>query len=87
MDCGWLVKKSLIQLHVGGGRQRFSSLFIRMSGMMVLNKRHPDVAVPGFEVVQGSMESDGYGIICGSVRPECKLMVVQGWREAGFDVF
>ena len=28
--------------------------------------------------VQGSMECDGYGVICGSVRPECELVVVHG---------
>ena len=33
------------------------------------------------------MECDGYGVICGSVRPECELVFVDAWGDAGLYVF
>lgn len=58
-----------------------------VKGRGVINEKHPDVTVSVFKVVQGSMGGDGYGVISGPVRPVGKLMVVQGRREAGFNVF
>lgn len=57
-----------------------------VKGRGVIHKQHPDVAVPVFQVFQGSVEDDGNGVICGPVGSVSKLMVVQGWREAGFNV-
>ncbi|MEQ2164506.1 hypothetical protein GOODEAATRI_007374 [Goodea atripinnis] len=67
-DCGRLIRKSLIRLQVGGGRQRvkFIDQDVWNNGIKsrgIVHKWHPDVAVPAFQIIQDCMESDGYGVI------------------------